>query len=195
MSPPIGGRASDGSWDAADTIWLSSPRIGPPLRAGRQEAAPQPRRPCSVSAIQRRVGSKPTIVTGAAAVGALGGDDAVADAREGTARRSARRTGRAGPSRVVGELAEQRAERRRVDVGGRRRAVGQEGVGEGGQARRSGGAADDDQPAAAGDPAAQRRRAARSTGVAESVSCQTRRSSDAPGLDPGGQVGDGRARP
>ena len=48
------------------------------------------------------------------------------------------------------------AECRRCDVRRRRRAIGQEVVGEGGQAGRPGRAADDDEPAAAGDPAAHR---------------------------------------
>src|SRR5687767_11053164 len=62
MSPSIGGRASDGGCDAADTIWLSSPRIGPPLvRVGRRRRhIPSA---MLVPAIHDAVGSKPTMVT------------------------------------------------------------------------------------------------------------------------------------
>ena len=62
MSPPIGGSARAGSWEAADTIWLSSPMTGPPCERGGSSWA-QSRDFVSVLAIQSTVGSKPTIVT------------------------------------------------------------------------------------------------------------------------------------
>ncbi len=70
--------------------------------------------------------------------------------------RRACRTGPAGPTRQSGSLAQQRHEGRGRDIGRRRRAIGQEGIREGRQARWSRRPAGDDQPAATGDPAAER---------------------------------------
>ena len=157
MSPPIGGSASDGSCDAADTIWLSSPMIGPTAACavGRSRR----HRPSAVlgPAIQSTVGSKPDDRHRAAAVGPLGGDDAVADAGEGATRRSAR-PDRAGRCRRVVRAA-RRAARRATPGATSVVAVGRYGrmdVRERRQAGRSRRAADDDEPAAARDPAAQR---------------------------------------
>ena len=86
MSPPIGGRASDGSCETADTIWLSSPTTGPPtVRPGRSSPPQALGDGRAGDPVRGRV--EPDERHRAAAVGAFRGHDAVAGRGQGSAAR------------------------------------------------------------------------------------------------------------
>ena len=186
------GRAT-GSCEAADTIWLSSPMTGPPLdRVGRRRRHSPSAELGPAIQSTRRV--EPDDRHRAAAVGALGRDDAIADAGErppaGQLAGQGRQVGR-----VVGHLAEQRAERRRA----RRRwsPSGDRAGWTSGKADRLAGPAVPPTMTSRPPPATQPRNAvellrgeARRIGVLPDQAVE-----GAPGLDPRRQVGDGRGRP
>ena len=151
--PPTGGNASDGSCEAAWTIWLSSPLPAvPAVRVGMSRR----HRPSAafVPESQRVVGSKPMIVTAPAPYArsaATVSSPTLASGRPTASLPECRDVGGA-----FEDLAEEGHQRRRGGIGRRGRSIGEDVVRERREARRPGRPTGDHQTTATGDPAAQR---------------------------------------